>query len=58
MKYYNVYNGNGRTAVKAYDNNHALKKYCSFNGMLSIPEKYYAIEITKDEYEQSYYKIN
>lgn len=44
-------------AVKAYDSNNALKLYCSHNGMLSIPDKYYAIEITKEEYENSYYKI-
>ena len=58
MKYYNVYNGYGKMAVKAYDSNNALKKYCSYNGMLSIPDKYYAIEITKEEYEKVYYKID
>ena len=58
MKYYNVYNGYGKMVVKAYDSNNALKKYCSYNGMLSIPDKYYAIEITKEEYEKAYYKID
>ncbi len=58
MKYFNVYNGYGKMAIKAYDSNHALKKYCSFNGMLSIPEKWFAKEITKKEYENAYYKID
>lgn len=58
MKYFNVYNGYGKMAIKAYDSNHALKKYCSFNGMLSIPEKWFAKEITKEEYENAYYKID
>lgn len=58
MKYFNVYNGYGKMAIKAYDNNHALKKYCSYNGLLSIPKKYYAIEITKNDYENAYYKID
>ena len=57
MKYYNVYNGYGKMAIKAYNEENALKVYCSFNGMLSIPDKYYAIEITKEEYENAYYKI-
>ena len=58
MKYFNVYNGYGKMAIKAYDSNHALKKYCSFNGMLSIPEKWFTKEITKEEYENAYYKID
>lgn len=58
MKYFNVYNDYGKMAIKAYDSNHALKKYCSFNGMLSIPEKWFAKEITKEEYENAYYKID
>ena len=57
MKYYNVYNGYGKEAVKAHDSKEALQLYCSFNGMLSIPDKYYAIEITEKEYNESYYKI-
>ena len=58
MKYYNVYNGYGKMAVKAYDNKNALQKYCSYNGFLSIPEKWFAKEITKEEYEKTYYKID
>lgn len=58
MKYFYVYNAIGKTAIKAFDYNHALKKYCSFNGLLSIPEKWYAIETTKEEYEKEYYKID
>ena len=58
MKYYNVYNGYGKMAVKAYNAENALKKYCSYNGMLSIPDKYYAEEMTKEEYEKAYYKID
>ena len=58
MKYYFVYNTIGKTAVKAFNSNHALKKYCIFNGMFSIPEKWYTEEITKEEYENFYYKIN
>ena len=57
MKYYNIYNGYGKMAVKAYDDKNALKKYCSSHGMLSVPDKWYAIEITKEEYEKAYYKI-
>lgn len=57
MKYYNVYNGNGKMAVMAFNENDALKKYCSFNGMLSVPDKYIAEEISKDDYDKAYYKI-
>lgn len=57
MRYFNVYNGFGKMAVKAFDEKHALKLYCSYNGMLSIPESYYAIEITVEDYNDSYYKI-
>lgn len=57
MKYYNVYNGNGKTAVMAFNESDALKKYCSFNGILSVPDKYIAKEISKDEYDKAYYKI-
>ena len=58
MKYYNVYNTIGKMAVKAFNNEDALKKYCSHHGLLSIPEKWYAVEITKEEYEKAYYKID
>ena len=58
MKYYNVYSENGKMAVKAFNYENALRKYCSFSGMLSIPESYYAIEITKEEYDNAYYKID
>lgn len=57
MKYFNVYNGIGKMAVKAFDSKHALRLYCSHNGMLSIPDNYYAVEISKEEYENAYYKI-
>ena len=57
MKYFNVYNGFGKMAIKAFDKNQALKLYCSYNGMLSIPDAYYAIEITEKEYNESCYKI-
>lgn len=57
MKYFNVYNGIGKMAVKAFDSKHALRLYCSHNGMLSIPESYYTIEISEKEYNDSYYKI-
>ena len=58
MKYYNVYNTNGKMAVKAFNSENALKKYCFYNGLLSIPEKWFAKEITKEEYEKAYYKID
>lgn len=57
MKYFNVYNNFGKMAVKAFDEKHALKLYCSHNGMLSIPAAYYAVEITEKEYNDAYYKI-
>jgi hypothetical protein len=57
MKYFNVYNGIGKMAIKAFDNKHALRLYCSHNGMLSIPDKYYAIEISEEEFNNAYYKI-
>lgn len=57
MKYYNVYNGFGKMAVKAFNNENALRLYCSHKGMLSIPDSYYAVEITKEEFDNSYYKI-
>ena len=43
--------------VKAFNNEHALRLYCSYNGMLSIPNSYYAVEISEEEYNNSYYKI-
>ena len=58
MKYYNVYNTIGKMAVKAFNSENAIKKYCSYNGLLSIPEKWFAKEITKEEYEKAYYKID
>ena len=57
MKYYNVHNGYGKMAVKAYNEEHAIRLYCSYNGMLSIPNKYYAVEISENDYNNSYYKI-
>ena len=57
MKCYNVYDGFGKTAVKAFNSDNALKLYCSYNGMLSIPESYYAVEITEEEFNKAYYKI-
>lgn len=57
MKYYNVYNGFGKMAVKAFNSENALRLYCSHKGMLSIPETYYAVEISEEEYNKAYYKI-
>ena len=57
MKYFNVYNGIGKIAVKAFNSEHALRLYCYYNGMLSIPDKYYIIEISEEEFNNAYYKI-
>ena len=57
MKYYNVYNNFGKTAVKAFNSENALKLYCSHKGMLSIPDSYYVVEISEEEFDNSYYKI-
>lgn len=57
MKFYDVYNKYGKMAVKATDSNNALKLFCSSEGMLSVPNTYYAIEITEEEYNKRYYKI-
>ena len=57
MKYYNVYNNFGKIAVKAFNSENALRLYCSHEGMLSVPDSYYAVEISEEEYNNSYYKI-
>ena len=44
-------------AVKAFNSENALRLYCSHKGMLSVPDSYYAVEISEEEYNNSYYKI-
>ncbi len=58
MKYYNICNKYGKIAIKAVNENHALTKYCGYNGLLCIPSSWFVEEITKDDYDKAYRKID
>ena len=57
MNYYYICNKYGKIAITAINKEHALKKYCGYNCMLSIPKDWYVEEITKEEYESYSNKI-
>ena len=58
MKYYDVYTDNGKMAVKAACEQDAIRRYCTFSGIIGEPPKQYkAVEITAADYNARYYKI-
>lgn len=58
MKYFYICNKYGKIAIKAINKEHALKRYCGYNCLLCIPESWFVEEITKDEYDNNYKKID